>query len=538
VLGDCLVSDVDEIRIPSLRLLGRMISLPIASIDEGIEVFVDRALQFIRESPLTKGELCQASVKFLTLLIRDRKSFSPRESTVVYLMERIRPDLEESDRQGVSFSLIRSILSRRIIVSEVYDIMAAVANIMITNQSRSVRDSTRALYLQFLMDYPQGRGRLKKEISFLTKNLQYEHETGRQSVMEVLHQIINKFGDELLQPILLDLFVGLLLPLANDDSVTCREMAARLIQSIIENADDDRAKAIRTMLRLWASQTDKPPLLKASLQVYGILLEHGGATVAEDTDLCVECVSEIISQSGRDGQSAVMWEVTEQALQLLTKLSKVVPAQVFSLAKEDLWKTVRNLLMCEQTNSRLLSSRLVGMFFGRAESLEEGLKAESLTMRVPNLTSLARQFLEQIKSPDITTDIGLQGVKNLIFLGRYFYTTSCPLPQRKVDVEDGDEVEVKTCFTWLLSRIAAEIRYERAVAEVRCPWIQTDNKHVGLARKLFVQWVVAMISVIEADDLARHAEPFIASLSRFTEEGPVASILKSSVQGSLVQCQC
>jgi hypothetical protein len=44
-----------------------------------------------------------------------------------------------------------------------------------------------------------------------------------------------------------------------------------------------------------------------------------------------------------------------------------------------------------------------------------------------------------------------------------------------------------------------------------------------------------MISVIEADDLARHAEPFIASLSRFTEEGPVASILKSSVQGSLFQ---
>jgi hypothetical protein len=43
--------------------------------------------------------------------------------------------------------------------------------------------------------------------------------------------------------------------------------------------------------------------------------------------------------------------------------------------------------------------------------------------------------------------------------------------------------------------------------------------------------MVAMISIVEAGDLTQHAESFIASLSRFTEEGPVASILKSYVKG-------
>jgi len=40
-----------------------------------------------------------------------------------------------------------------------------------------------------------------------------------------------------------------------------------------------------------------------------------------------------------------------------------------------------------------------------------------------------------------------------------------------------------------------------------------------------------MISVLTADDLLEYGETFIGSLSRFTEETPVASILKSSYKG-------
>ena len=457
VLGDCLVSDIDELRIPALRLLGRMISLPIPSIEDGIEVFVERAVQYVKESPLTRSELCQASLKFFSLLIRDRKSFSPPENVVIYLLERIRPDLEEPDRQGVSFSLIRAILARRLVISEVYDIMTDMSNIMITNQSRGVRDTTRAIYFQFLMDYPQGRDRLKKQISFLVKNLQYEYETGRQSVMEVLHQVISKFGDELLQPILLDVFVGLLLPLTNDESSTCREMASRLIQAIIESADDERTKSIRTMLRLWARQTERPSLLNSSLHIYGILLEHGSSS-PDDMDLCVECVTEIILQSEGDTRTQSLWKVTEQALQLLNKLAKNVPLQIFTSEKEALWVVIRNLLVCEHDSTRLESSKLFGILFSRTESLEGELKVHSLTLRVPQITALARHFLEQIKSADSTSEINIQAVKNLIFVGRHFCKTNCPLPHSE-NYGERTHKEQMSCLNWLISRVAAEIRY-------------------------------------------------------------------------------
>jgi U3 small nucleolar RNA-associated protein 20 len=466
VLGDCLVSDVDELRIPALRLLGRMISVPIPTIEDGIDVFVDRAVQFIKDSPLTKAELCQASIKFLSLLIRDRKTFTPRENIIIYLFERIRPDLEEPDRQGVSFSFIRAVLSRKIIITEVYDMMSAIAIIMITNQSRSVRDTTRALYLQFLMDYPQGRDRLKKQVSFLVQNLQYEHDTGRQSVMEVLHQIISKFGDELLQPILLDLFVGLLLPLVNDVNPTSREMASRLIQNILENADEERLRAIRTMLRTWAKQSDKPALLKASLHVYSILLEHG-TSGEDDSSLCVDCVGDLISQSQQADLKDLSWDVMEQAFELLVRLVKVAPKLVFSEEKEGLWVAIRQLLLSESIQVRLIGARLVGLLFSRAESLPDGrLQVESLQLRVPNLTALTRQFLEQIKSPESTVEIGVQGVKNLVFVGRHFYRTNCLLPAKTRGTDDTEPAEAKSCLDWLISRVAAEIRFERAVAEV------------------------------------------------------------------------
>ena len=254
------------------------------------------------------------------------------------------------------------------------------------------------------------------------------------------------------------------LPLTSDESGTCREMASRLIQSIIESADDERSKSIRTMLRLWARQTDKVSLLNASLHVYGILLEHGFSAI-DDVDLCVECVTEIILQSGEEGRSKSLWEVTEQALQLLTKLVKTASAQTFSADKEDLWIIIRKLLMCEHISIRLASSRLFGSLFSRAESLSKGeLKVESLILRVPHLTALTRHFLEQIKSVESTSETSLQAVKNLIFLGRHFYHTSCPLPQTKSLKKD--QTEEQSCLNWLISRIAAEIRYDKVVVEV------------------------------------------------------------------------
>jgi len=48
---------------------------------------------------------------------------------------------------------------------------------------------------------------------------------------------------------------------------------------------------------------------------------------------------------------------------------------------------------------------------------------------------------------------------------------------------------------------------------------------------MFVQWIVALVSVMESEDLQPHATSLVASLSRFMDDGPTASVLKSSLKG-------
>jgi secreted protein with Ig-like and vWFA domain len=51
---------------------------------------------------------------------------------------------------------------------------------------------------------------------------------------------------------------------------------------------------------------------------------------------------------------------------------------------------------------------------------------------------------------------------------------------------------------------------------------------------VFVQWIVALVSIMEAEELQVHASPLVASLSRFMEDGPTASILKTSLRGNVL----
>ena len=116
--------------------------------------------------------------------------------------------------------------------------MHKVSEILITSQSTQVQELSQSIVLQFLLDYPQGQGCLKQHMAFLAKNLSYEYESGRISVMELLNMIISKFQDNLVQGFSDMLFVALVMVLANVDSAKCREMAAQLLKNLVRRLDE------------------------------------------------------------------------------------------------------------------------------------------------------------------------------------------------------------------------------------------------------------------------------------------------------------
>src|SRR5699024_8094483 len=139
------------------------------------------------------------------------------------LLQRLASDIEEPDRQGVTFNFIRAVMARKFIVPEMYELVDNIATMMVTNQTRSARDLARGVYIHFLIEYPQAKSRWAKQLSFLAKNLEYKNPDGRLSVMEALHALLSKTGQELAQDIVGAFFLPVVIVMANDDSPECRE---------------------------------------------------------------------------------------------------------------------------------------------------------------------------------------------------------------------------------------------------------------------------------------------------------------------------
>lgn len=86
--------------------------------------------------------------------------------------------------------------------------------------------------LSYLLDYPLGT-KLKNHLEFYLTQLDYEHETGRQSSLEMLATMFETFPNKLLTQYASFFFVPLVSRLLNDDSANCRKLAALAIKSLL-----------------------------------------------------------------------------------------------------------------------------------------------------------------------------------------------------------------------------------------------------------------------------------------------------------------
>jgi U3 small nucleolar RNA-associated protein 20 len=218
VVGNTLYSNIAPVLVLALKCAVRIIKCPLRSLDKSIPVFVHQILDIVRRTGNTESDVVQAAFKSLAVMIRDCPNAQIKEKDLVYLLGLLSPDLEEPERQLSVLTMLRAIVARKFVVPEIYDLMDKVSEIMVTNQSPHVQEHCRLVFLLFLLDYPQGKGRLRNHMTFLAKNLSYVHESGRKSVMELLSAIIQKFEVTLIREYADMLFVALVMVIANDDS--------------------------------------------------------------------------------------------------------------------------------------------------------------------------------------------------------------------------------------------------------------------------------------------------------------------------------
>ena len=422
ILGDGLLSQTEELQTSAIKVLTTIVRVPLPAIDEHCRAFLDEAVRLIRTTTTTNTEFAQTALKLVAAILREKPDVPVKDSSIAYLLKRLKPDLEEPDRQGLTFNFLRAIVSRKIVVPEVYEIMDVVAEIMVTNQTRTVRDLARAAYFQFLMDYPQAKERFKKQILFLVRNLGYKYQEGRQSVLEAIHLLLTKVAPNLVQDLIGSVFVPLVLMLANDESAQCREMAARLIREVYQRSDADTLARLSKLQEGWLLQDEQLVLLRVALQCYSIKIDAGECVQLVEIEKLNQRLAMILADAEASSQ-VPDWELVYFVLQAFVKVCEVRPSLAFDLSSEPIWNAVRSCLAFPHAWVKTLASKLTNRLLIHREESNLSLplgsaKANEIGLHAPDVQQIVQYCLSSLSNNTMSESLAKECVDILVSLGQ------------------------------------------------------------------------------------------------------------------------
>ncbi|KAF8901183.1 armadillo-type protein, partial [Gymnopilus junonius] len=561
VVGNTLYSTNAAVLMLGMRCAAGLAKCPLKSVEKSLPVTVRQILDIIKQTGNTESELVLVAFKSLATILRDGPPVQVKEKDLVYLLELLSPDLEEPERQAPVFTLLRAIVARKFVVPEIYDLMQKVSEISVTSQSTQVQELCRGVLLQFLLDYPQGKGRLRNQMTFFAKNLSYIYESGRVSIMELLSAVIVKFQANLIQEYADLLFMALVMVVANDESAKCREMAAQLIKNLWSRLDEERRNVLLSHLHTWAAQTAQPLLTWVSMQVYGFVVDVAQAetgpfvsSILDDITSSLQRSVTITSAAEDEADASQMeveieWQLPYHSLTVLSKVLKVFPDLAKQENKVD-WTLVVNHLLFPHAWVRTAACRLLGVLFSAVPVAvpQTDLPAEHPLSRV-GMQLTARRLAQQLKSEHLDASLGLQVVKNLFYLGKCFYLIPpgdiTPIDNDAVEMlenedadahQGGNEEKLKNLsnpLPWLFSKLSYQIRSghiaRRNKPTSKVNWSQQSL--VGL------RWFAAMASHMEAERLEQFLVHILTPVYRLTEEDTIRDSQMEELKTTAIELQ-
>lgn len=478
-VGNTLYSTNSHVLISGLRTVSGLVKCPLKAVERSLPVYIRQTLDILKQVGTTESEVAQTALKTLSSMFRDGPAVGVKEKDLAFLLEIVTPDLEEPSRQSSVFAILRAIVARKFVVPEIYDIMDKVAEIMVTNQSAQVQELCRSVLLQFLLDYPQGKGRLRNQMTFLTKNLSYEYESGRKSVMELLGAVISKFQVGLVREYADLVFVALVMAIANDDSSKCREMAAHLVKSLVGRLDEEKRAEMMSHLHTWSSQYTHPPLVRVSAQVYGLAIDALQAEITSFTGSILGDIRGSLEHSARQLEDMedddfmdveLEWQLPYHSLIALAKLAKVFPELITQSEHID-WSLVVKHLLFPHAWVRTASSRLLGTLFSSAAIQAPptvDVDAPFSPLSAMGMREIAGKLCQQLKSENLDDALSLQTVKNLFFIGKCY--AAIPFPTDSIDdsaqedprddevIDDTTANQQKHPLPWMFSKVSYQVR--------------------------------------------------------------------------------
>ncbi|KAI1003796.1 U3 small nucleolar RNA-associated protein 20 [Podosphaera aphanis] len=526
VLGDAVMRAEEEVKVAVFKLLMTIAKVPLKD-NDGTNLYrvaASEALKAISASSSITSDMSQVALKFLSIVLRDRRDVPIKETAIDTLLTRMKDDITQPEFRHLTFHFLRAVLDSKIHTAAVYDTLDYVGNVMVTNEDKDTRDLARGAYFHFLREYPQKQSRWSKQLAFIIANLKYDREGGRLSILEVIHLLLSKSAQDFVQEVSATTFVPLVFVLANDESEKCRMLAGELLKTIFSKADSGRMNTFLSLLRSWIKNNENMTVTRLAFQTFGFYFESQNSNDS-DLPLLFEAISEAL-QNANDKESD--WEQIYFALQLTSTLISKFPNAVLDKDRKDLWSFVHDSLSFPHAWVKLSAAKLIGNFFADIARSNQETKLEGLPLKgscglkleAKDVTELARKLVQMYKTPGLTQLLADEIVKNLVFLAkvagvndlkltksRFIHTEDEEDAEEEEEEEEKDGGERKTVLKFLFGRLSYILRQETS-----------PPRFLALIPKISsLQLISYLTSALGVESLAPHLSSILLPLSNIVD---------------------
>ncbi|XP_060746083.1 small subunit processome component 20 homolog [Tachysurus vachellii] len=467
LLLDCLNSMHVKVITESLQAFIWILKFPLPAVEQNADQLTKQLFVLLKDyakAGAGHGEnfhLVQNCFKVITVLVKSVTKKCISNTQLQVLLGYAEEDIYDTSRQATAFGLLKAILSKKLVVPEMEEVMKKVAKLSINGSNEQVRVRCRQIYLKYLMDYPLGK-KLKNHFDFIVAQLTYEYDTGRQSALEMMAFIFQSFP----RPLLLDhcglFFVPLSLAMVNDDSARCKKMASLAIKSLLGQLDVQHQSSMFTLVTGWLSG-EKVALRRLGAQVCGLFVEAEGEKFGHRLDSLLPLIEKEVHTVNFDD---IEEEENEKAsdrllfyyLTLITKLIKNCgflelhkPADTLS----NIWGHIEAHLRYPHSWVWLTASQIFGLLFAarkpeelmslwhserNAPQSNQPVASTFLSLNLDKrMRELVLSFCHQLQSKFLDITAGEQVIKNLLFVAKVIYLIS---PESELE-ENAKEEGVK-----------------------------------------------------------------------------------------------
>ncbi|CAG9761397.1 unnamed protein product [Ceutorhynchus assimilis] len=518
IFRNCLKSKHVKLCSLTLQCLQWVMKYELPSMKQSIKPITKEMFSILHKfaaSGLSKGDnfdLVVAAFKAVAVLVRDVQYYTVDTNQLKVLLMYVEQDMHDHDRQATAFGLLKAIISRKLIVPEIHEVMSKVAELSITAELNYVRSQARSVFHQFIMEYPLGNA-VEKHLSFYISQMSFDMQYGRESAIEMINLFINSFPLPVLKNHSGTLLITLGARLVNDEVPECRKMVADCISSMLQKFPKTARDPLFEILTLWLKDKELSHR-RLSAQLCGIFV------TVEKSDFesrLPEAVPLILKQFGLTNQSPGKFvklnkqkDLPEemqrlkdhhhyQVLQLILKVCAHCPAFLKNTeAIENLAYYTQTLLAYPHDWVRLSAAQFLGFILSSMDADKLAtllLNGESLAGYLFSdpencIKSLTLDLCDQLQPGDINSDMAEQVIKNLVFIARVL---------QKIPFDS----KISINLLWLSKRMRKIVN-----AEV----IETSDSTI-LRMEVF-KWIAGVVTALDIENIRPVVHHLLAPLVR------------------------